>query len=176
MKTIRLILFILTFVQMAIGQSKRDLIEQINIYKLSVFENKPFDADRVKLFEAMNQVIAPEYHKLIRESESRGICEYYAEGDLYKETLTAEIANDKQPYRVSFSVKKESRIKNFDGTYSEWKSSYNISRNYLIKLQYGIYVALFGPIKLPEDLKQKIDTFNKSEPKQRKQILEGRDY
>lgn len=162
--------------QIAFTQSKNDLLEQIDIYQKSIYQNKPYDVDRSKLFEAMNQVIAPEYQKILRESESRGFCEYYAESDNYKETFSAEIANDKKPYRVSFSIKKEYRQKNFDGTLGPWQTNYDISNDYLYKIQRGIYIALFGPIKLPDDLQSKIDKYNEVQTKERKKIILGRDY
>ncbi|WP_262886102.1 hypothetical protein [Flavobacterium phycosphaerae] len=43
-------------------------------------------------------------------------------------------------------------------------------------MQYEIYVALFGQIKLPDDLQAKIDKFNELQTKDRKRILQGRDY
>ncbi len=163
--------------QIAVAQSKNDLLEQIDIYQKSIYQDKPYDVEKNKLFEAMNQVAASEYQKILRESESRGFCEYYAEGDLFKETLTIEIANDKQPYRLSFSIKIERRTKNYmDGTYSDWQTSYQIKRSYLNKLQHGIYVALFGPIKLPEDLQAKIEKYNEIQTKEKKKIIQGRDY
>lgn len=177
MKTLKFTLVIIFFSQLIVAQSKNDILEQIDIYRKSIYFNKPYDVDRSKLFEAMNQAIAPEYQKILRESESRGFCEYYAEGDTFKETLTAEIANDKQPYRVSFSIKKEVRTKNYmDGSYSAWQTTYEIPQRYLSKLQYGIFVALFGPIKLPDDLQSKIDNFNEAQTKERKKIIQGRDY
>jgi hypothetical protein len=176
MKTIKVTLFFVTFLQIATAQSKRDLLEQIEIYQKSIVENKPYDAERSKVFDAMNVSGAQEYQKILRESESRGFCEWYSESDTYKETLTYEIVNDKQPYRVNFTIKKEHRTKNLDGTYTPWQTSYEMSKDYTYKIQYEIYVAIFGPVKLPEELKAKIDKYNEIQTKERKKIIQGRDY
>ncbi|WP_162128565.1 hypothetical protein [Flavobacterium phycosphaerae] len=176
MKTIKLALFILAFIQNTVAQSKRDLLDEIERYQKSLVENKPYNAERPQVYEAMNVSGAQEYQKVLRESESRGFCEWYSESDTYKETLTYEIVNDKRPFRVNFTIKKEHRVKNLDGTYSPWQTSYDMSKKYTFKLQYEIYVALFGQIKLPDDLQAKIDKFNELQTKDRKRILQGRDY
>lgn len=177
MKTLKLSIVLLFLTLTAFPQSKSDLLEQIDIYQKSIVLNKPYDAEKPKLFEAMNTVGASEYQRVLRESESRGFCEYYSESDTYRETLTMEIANDKQPYRVTFAIKKEFRLKDFaTGAYSEWKTTYDISKNYLYKLQLEIYTSLFGPMQLPAELQLKIDKFNEAQTKERKKIINGRDY
>ncbi|MFN3968487.1 hypothetical protein [Flavobacterium sp.] len=175
MNSIKIILFL--FTSLVYSQTKRELLDQIESYQKSVVWNKGYDVEKSKLFEAMNVVGSQEYQKVIRESESRGFCEYYAESADYKETLTMEIANDKQPYRVTFSIKKESRkLDLLTGKYTDWQTSYDISQSYQYKLQYLIYTIAIGPIELPKELLEKIERYNQGQTKDRKRILKNTDY
>ncbi|WP_162126032.1 hypothetical protein [Flavobacterium phycosphaerae] len=62
MKTIKLALFILAFIQYS-SSIKRDLLDEIERYQKSLVENKPYNAERPQVYEAMNVSGAQEYQK-----------------------------------------------------------------------------------------------------------------
>jgi hypothetical protein len=122
-------------------------------------------------------IATEEYNTITKESESRGYIEAKVEKETYKEYIIIEIRGNEAPYRVSFQVKQESRTKNLDGTYSNWRNYTSTSlRSYYTKLQIRLYELLNGEVELSEELKEKIETYNSKQSKERRKILKGKDY
>lgn len=159
------------------SQTKRELTDRIETYYKSVIYNKPFDAEKAKVFEAMNLLGQTKYHKVVRESESRGFCSYSFEDEFTQEVLTMEIMSAEKPYRVYFSVERKTRTKDYIANkYSDWSNSNYLSERVIYKFQFFIYKTLFELPELPEDLQQAIEDFNSKQSKDKKKIIKGIDY
>jgi hypothetical protein len=159
------------------AQSKSELLDNLLAYKKSVVSNRTYDFPIKELFDALMIVGTQEYPNVIRESESRGYAEFSLEKEFKKEYLTLEIRGEKQPYRVSFSLKIESR--SYDYTtkvYSSWQPTGRVDEEKILLLQSKVYEALYGKIKYPDELMTKIEEYNKTQTKDRKKILLGKDY
>jgi hypothetical protein len=123
MKSKLLTLSTLLFVLTLTAQTKKEIIYEIEDFARKQVSNKTYDVPFDQLWDAIYSVGNTEYTGVKRESQSRGYIEFFIEKDDYKENLTIEIRGDKQPYRVSYQIEKQSRTKNTDGSYTPWQSS-----------------------------------------------------
>ena len=173
--TLTLLVFGISILSFA--QNKRDLVKEINSYIKDIVSNASYEKEYSEVWNAIYIIAAEEYPTISRESESKGYIEAKVEKDTYKEFITIEIRGDKAPYRVSFQVKQEKRTKKEDGSYTNWRSyTSSTLSNYYTRLQTRLYELLNGPIELTGELQKKIDEFNKTQKKERKKILKGKDY
>ena len=129
------------------------------------------------------------YGNSIKESESRGYVEYVKESGDVKQYLSIEIKGDKQPYRLSFSYRKERKQTSYRTEGQFGTSSYKIIpvdggwTNVSVpldlvytNLQLRIYKTLHGEFKLPDELVKKIEDFNNAQKRDRKKVIAGVDY
>ncbi|GAA0739146.1 hypothetical protein [Gaetbulibacter jejuensis] len=172
-----LIIMVLLYTTVVFCQRKKDLIKEIQSYEKGIVSNASFNNDYQEVWDAIYIIATEEYNTIRRESESRGYIEALQESDTFKEEMTIEIRGNESSYRVSFQVRQEKRYKNFDGTYTDWKT-YNSStlKRYYFRLQKRLYVLLNGSIELPLELRDKIDKYNSEQSNERKKVLKGRDY
>lgn len=157
------------------AQTKKSLLDEMKSYRIDQLFNKPINAEFKDLFNALVIVGHQEYPTLVKESESRGFVDFKVESETLQETLSMEILGDKKPYRVSFQVKSQSRQLGYDGKYTPWVTRTNFNE-YILKLQYSIYVVLFGSFEYPDDLMERIENYNATQKKDRSKILKGKDY
>ena len=176
MKTTFLFLMLFNVCAVGYSQTKKELLYALEDFQFKKVSNQSYDVTYEKLWDAIYAVGSSEYSGIKRESESRGYIEFFLEQELYKENLTIEIRGDKSPYRVQYSIEKQQRTKNLDGTFTVWQISTDMSRKYLNRLETKMYTALFGPIEYPAELLEKIEKYNSMQDKDRKKILLGRDY
>jgi hypothetical protein len=158
------------------GQRKNDILKEIYDYRKSIVSVATFDKKEADVWNAIYVIATEEYNTIVRESESKGYIEAKQESDTYRGSITIEIRGDAAPYRVSFQVKKEIRIKKEDGTYTNWGSGGSASDAYMTKLQLRLYELLNGTLKLSKELQDKVDKFNSLQTKDRKKIVKGKDY
>jgi hypothetical protein len=162
---------------MPLAQSKKDLVKEINAYKVGIVSNASFDREFSEVWNAIYIIATEEYNTIVRESESRGYIEARQDSDTFRESMTVEILGNNRPYKVSFQVRQEKRAKNVDGSYSDWTNySSTTLRTYYFRLQTRLYELLNGPLELSEPLMEKIGAYNSAQTKDRKKILKGRDY
>ena len=158
------------------GQSKKDILAEIFSYKKTLSNTASYDVEKSKVWNAMMIIVGEEYNEILKESESRGYIEAYAETESQREWMTVELLGDVAPYQVSFRVKTEHRTKQPDGTFTPWKSSYYDPTAYYTKLRIRLYEIINGPIELPKELEDKIEKYNSLQDKDRKKIYKGKDY
>ncbi len=177
MKSLLITILIFGFTLGTQAQKKRDLIKEIKAYKKTLVSNAAYDKEYSEVWDAIYIIATEEYNTISRESESRGYIEAKQEKDTHREYMTIEIRSDKAPFRVSFQVKQEKRIKKDDGTYSNWQTYTSTSlRSYYLRLQSRLYELLNGSIELSDNLQERIDEYNAKQTKERKKILKGKDY
>ncbi len=165
-----------TYSQMFASKDKKALLGEINQHVSSVVSAVSYTNTATEVYNAMYVVATKEYNQMVRESEKKGYIEAKQETDTYKESATFEIRGDEAPYKVSFQVKKESRIKNYStNTYGMWYSS-EVSSDYYTKLQREVYELLVGKVELTKYLQDRINSFNSGESKDKNKILKGIDY
>ncbi|MCL2328872.1 MAG: hypothetical protein FWC39_10240 [Bacteroidetes bacterium] len=166
---------LLTATLTSFGQKKNDILKEIDDYIVKTVSTATYDKNYSDVWSAIYVVATEECNTIVRESESKGYIEAKTELELTKRNLTIEIKGDKAPYRVSFQVKNEYRIKNPDNTYTNWSNNV-VSPKYINKLQLRVYELINGAIVLPADLQNKIDNYNKLQTKDRLKIVKGKDY
>lgn len=167
---------ILLFTILANAQSRDEILFEIDQFSLQTVGNKEYDINFEQLWDVVYSVGSSEYNTVKRESKQKGYIDFYQEDELYKEWLTIEILGKEEPYRISYQLQKESRKKNLDGTYTGWINSGGMPSYYLHKLQFKVWISLYGKIDYPKQLLEKIETYNKTQKKDRKKIIFGRDY
>jgi hypothetical protein len=179
----------LLFVSITIAQTKSDLVNEIEAYKKSKFENYVYNVSFKELFDAITIMGNKHYGTPTRESESRGYVEYLLENGDDKESLAIEIKGDKQPYKISFNYKKEKKqtayksegtigqsdykLKLVDAGWKVEKTDLSISNT---NFHLRIHKILFGDFSLPDDLKLKIQNFNSNQKKDKKKVIQGVDF
>jgi hypothetical protein len=179
----------LLLISSANAQTKSDLINEIESYKKSKLQNQTYDVSFKELFDAITIMGNQYYGSPTRESESRGYVEYLLENGEVKESLAIEIKGEKQPYKISFNYKKEKKQTSFktEGTFGQ--SDYKlipvdagwqmekidlslVNTNFHLR----IYKILNGEFNFPEELKEKIEDFNSKQKRDKKKIIQGKDY
>lgn len=186
-KIILTILLILNFI--GYSQSKKEIIAEIESYKKTKLLNSTYNFTFKEIFDAMTIMGSQYYGNAIKESESRGYTEYVKEVDDIKEFLSVEIKGDKQPYRLSFSYRKEKKQTSYKTEGELGKPNYKIvavDAGWKIEevpldiiytnLHLRINKILHIEFNLPEELLKKIETFNNTQKKDRKKVLVGADY
>lgn len=176
MKRVTLIVLLFTGM-LSYGQARSHIIREIDSYKKDIVSNAKYDNEYSEVWDAIFIIASKEYNTISRESESKGYIEANIETNTKKESLTMDIRGSEAPYRVSFQVKQERRVKKQDGSFSNWEAyvDYGLG-NYYTKLQTRLYELLNGPLELPEELQQKIDDYNSSQTKDRRKIIKGKHY
>jgi hypothetical protein len=179
----------LLFITITTAQTKSDLVNEIEAYKKSKFENYIYNVSFKELFDAVTIMGNKHYGTPTRESESRGYVEYVLENGDDKESLAIEIKGDKQPYKISFNYKKEEKLLSYESEGTFGKSDYKltpINAGWKIKktdlsisntnFHLRIHKILFGDFALPDDLKAKIENFNSNQKKDKKKVIQGVDF
>ena len=169
--------------------SKKEIIAEIEGYKKTKLLNSTYDFAFKEIFDAMTIMGNQYYGNSVKESESRGYVEYVKETSDVKEYLSIEIKGDKQPFRLSFSYRKERKQTSYkiEGELGQpnfkmtsvdagWKIEEEPLDLIYTNLHLRIFKILYGKFKLPEELDKKIDDFNNSQKKDRKKVLAGVDY
>lgn len=180
---------LLFLISSANAQTKSDLINEIESYKKSKLQNLTYDVSFKELFDAITIMGNQYFGSPTRESESRGYVEYFLENGEVKETLAIEIKGEKQPYKISFSYKKEKKQTSFktEGTFGQsdyklipvdagWKIEQVDMSLVNTNLHLSIYKILYGQFTLPETLLKKIEDFNSKQKRDKKKIIQGTDY
>lgn len=175
MKTNLLIAVILLTSIFAKAQTKKEILIEINNFKLKTILNTSFDVPKQKIWDAVYIMMKQEYTEIKKQDFDKGIIEGYAEAENFKEGFTSEIVGS-GPYRVVFSMKRQIRYINNNGVYSGWYDRNEISNEYLYKIQKTIYEAVYGPLEIPDSLQKKVDEYNLKQKKDKNKILLGRDY
>ena len=176
MKKTLLFVMLSNFAFASFGQSKNDILKEIFDYRKKIVSIATYDKKETEVWNAIYIIATEEYNTIVKESESKGYIEAKLEKDTYKESITIEILGNEAPYRVSFQVKKESRTKKDDGTYTNWSDGGSVSEKYFTKLQLRLYELLNGTLELSKELQAKVDNFNSLQDKDRKKIVKGKDY
>ena len=176
-KTLFLIILIIIN-HVIFSQSKSTIINEIKTYKQNTINNASYEKAYLDIWNAIYIVATEEYNTITRESESRGYIEGKQEGETVREFLTIQIIGKKSPYRVSFQVKKEKRIKTLEGYYSKWQNvDYSGNdKSYYFKLKKRLYELLNGPLEISDELQKKVDNYNSSQRWDRKKIIKGKHY
>ena len=174
MKNVLITLTILVTITLP-AQSKKELQLALHTYMKSMVLNKSYDVSKQKLFDAVYVMMKMEYPTIKQSDFDKGLVIGFSEADTYRETLTTEIIGA-GPYRVTFSMSRQIRQRDNNGNYSGWYDRNEISDEYLLKIHYEIYQALYGNIPIPQDLHDKINAYNATQKKHKNKILAGRDY
>jgi hypothetical protein len=171
------------------SQSKKEIIAEIEGYKKTKLLNSTYNFTFKEIFDAMTIMGNQYYGNSIKESESRGYVEYVKEADDIKESLSIEIKGDKQPFRLSFSYRKEKKK-------TKWKTEGELGQpNFKMTSEDAGWEAVKEPLdiiytnlhlrmnkilhiefNLPDELVKKIETFNNTQKRDRKKVLAGADY
>ncbi len=170
-------------------ESKKELIAEIEGYKMSKLLNSNYNFTFKEIFDAITIMGNQYYGNSIKESESRGYVEYVKESKDIKEYLTIEIKGDKQPYKLSFIYRKEKKQTTYktEGTFgtpsykvvpvdSGWITVDEPIDIVYTNLHLRISKILNISFQLPEDLLKKIEEFNKAQKRDRKKVIAGTDY
>ena len=186
-KIILTTLLILNF--LGYSQSKKDIIAEIESYKKTKLLNSTYNFTYKEIFDAMTIMGNQYYGNSVKESESRGYVEYVKEAGDVKENLSIEIKGDKQPYRLSFSYRKEKKQTSYKTEGELGKPSFKMTKVdagweieavpldiIYTNLHLRMNKILHIEFNLPEDLLKKIETFNNTQKKDRKKVLAGVDY
>lgn len=150
------------------AQSRKELELAIQDFSKRTVMNKSYD-DYDKLWDAIYAVQQMEYPEITRESKEKGYIEARFEKQDYKEKLNIEILG-KGPYKISLSFQSEKTTPN--GVEKRGM----IPDHYSHKIQREIYEKLYGPIQFPSELIQKIESYNSTQSKDKKKLLQGRDF
>lgn len=186
-KTILIAFLIINFI--GYSQSKKELIAEIEGYKKTKLINSTYDFTFKEIFDAMTIMGNQYYGNSVKESESRGYVEYVKESGDVKEYLSIEIKGDKQPFRLSFSYRKEKKQTSYKTEGELGKPNFKITSedagwaNVTVPLEI-IYTnlhlrmnkILHIEFKLPDELVKKIEDFNNTQKRDRKKVLAGADY
>jgi len=170
-------------------ESKKDIIAEIESYKNAKLQNSTYNFTFKEIFDAMTIMGNQYYGNSVKESESRGYVEYLKEMGRIKEYLNIEIKGDKQPYRLSFNYRQETKqtLYKTEGAFGTptykliavdagWATE-NVPLDLIYtNLHLSIYKILNGEFKLPEELLKKIEDFNRGQKKDRKKVMAGVDY
>ncbi len=175
MKTNLLIAVVLLASSVAKGQTKKEILLEINNFKSKTILNASFDVPKQKIWDAVYIMMKQEYTEIKKQDFDKGIIEGYSEAENYKEGFTSEIVGS-CPYRVVFSMKRQIRYMGTNGAYSGWYDRNEISSEYLYMIQKTIYEAVHGSLEIPDNLQEKIDEYNLKQKKDKNKILLGRDY
>lgn len=175
MKTIfSLLLLVISSVVVSQNDSKQQLLNEISAYSKQMVMNKSYDLSYDDVWNAVYIVQSKEYPQIKRESKEKGFIEAVAEKADLKESLTIEILG-KGPYRLSFAWNSQQRNQT-GNTFSEWYSLGAVPDWYLHKIQYLIYIQLYGPFQWPDTLVQRINAYNATQKKDKNKILAGREF
>lgn len=170
-------------------ESKKEIIAEIEGYKKTKLLNTTYNFTYKEIFDAMTIMGNQYYGNSVKESESRGYVEYVKEAGEIKEYLSIEIKGDKQPYRLSFSYRKEKKQTSFktEGELGNpnfkmtsvdagWKIVEEPLDIIYTNLHLRMNKILHIEFKLPDELVKKIEDFNTTQKRDRKKVLAGADY
>ena len=166
MKNLLAITLLISF--SATAQSKKELETAIMDFARKTVMNKSYESYDT-LWDAIYIVQQKEYPEITRESKDKGYIEARIEKEAYKERLTIEILG-KGPYKISLSFQSEKKDA------SGWIKNGSISDRYSFKIQSEIYEQVYGPIQYPAELLQKIEAYNSMQSKDKKKLIQGRDF
>jgi hypothetical protein len=176
MKTILLSMALCLTFSFASGQTKKEIMYELEDFARKKVSNKAYDVPFDQLWDAIYSVGNTEYTDVKRESKTKAYIEFFMETDIYRENLTFEVRGENQPYKVVYQLEKQSRTKNLDGSYTAWVEGTGMPPRYLYKLECKLYELIYGPIEYPASLLEKIEKYNAIQSKDKKKILLGRDY
>jgi len=174
MKKTIFILF-LASLNFASAQSKKEILLELQSYFINTTYNISYNIEKEKIFDAIKIACSERYGSSIKENFNKGILDFYIQNESYKESLSFEIIGEQKNFRLLTSFKIEQRFLN-NGIYSEWTVVNNYSPSYLPGIHYKIYLVLFGPIPIPNEIMDKINSFNELQKKEKNKILKGKDY
>lgn len=175
MKTNLLIAVVLLASSVTKGQTKKEILLEINNFKEKTILNASFDVPKQTIWDAVYIMMKQEYTEIKKQDFDKGIIEGYAEAENFKEGFISEIVGN-GPYRVVFSMKRQIRYISNNGVYSGWYDRNEISNEYLYKIQKTIYEGVHGSLEIPDNLQKKVDEYNAKQKKDKNKILLGRDY
>lgn len=175
MKTILITGVFLITSCLALGQSKKEIMLEISNLQKKAFINASYNVPKQKIWDAVYLMMKQEYSDIQMQDFDKGIIEGYAEAENFKETLITELIGT-EPYKVTFSMRRQVRYKDSNGAYSGWYDKNEIPEDYLYKIQKTIFEELNGPLNLTAELQEKIKEYNIKQKKYKNKILLGRDF
>lgn len=175
MKKIFILLAVFSLNSLAFSQTKKEILYELQQYFVNTTYNKAYAIEKQKLFNAIQVVASQRYGSSTKENLNKGILEFQLQTDIYKETLSFEVIGE-MPYQFIASVKVEQRTINPDGSYSNWVINNQIDNSYILGIHYNVYMAVYGPIVIPENIVAKINYFNSTQKKDKNKIIKGKDF
>lgn len=175
MKKILIIAAVFLWNSLVFSQTKKEILYELQQYFVNTTYNKSYAIEKQKLFNAIQIVAAERYGTATKENLNKGLLEFQIQTDVYKETLSFDIIGE-MPYQVIVSVKVEQRSINPDGTFSNWFTNNQTDNSYILGLHYRLYMAVYGPIVIPENIVAKINDFNSTQKKDKNKIIKGKDF
>lgn len=175
MKRILIITAVFLWNSLVFSQTKKEILYELQQYFINTTYNKTYNVDKQKLFNSIQIVAAERYGASTKENFNKGYLEFQIANDTYKETLSFDVIGD-STYQIIASVKIEQRTVNPDGSFSNWFVNNQANSSYILGLHYKIYMAVYGPIVIPENIVAKINDFNSTQKKDKNKIIKGKDF